>query len=525
MDRSDSTSQNESVEIDVIVPVYNAAATLRETISSAMRQVWTGPPPTNGEIVVYVCCYDDASTDESWSILLELEQTYRTEKESHVIEEPVSNSQDDRLESHLVISTAPEGSCSRGAGYARNRAVELRSQSTVKHRFLCWLDSDDIMHPTRIYHQVTAMLDIANATKRQKTLLGCQFDRIPSDATWHYTQWANKLTDKRLALERFREVTVIQPTWMMCRERFEELGGYLEAPQVHDSSFSLSDWLKLSSTKRWRLVHAQFETPSTLRVAEDLRFFHEHLYHENGRLQLCRTAGPPFVSYRHRVGQSQCALTPRKLLLHLRVAALEKTVLSQGHKFVVWGAGRDGKDFVKALSPGVRQRLYCMVDVDEEKIARGFYEYRTRQQPILEEGWKIPIVHFSLLCKRFGRREVMYRAWKHYEEDEHPGTNCDNGPVFGRIDKSKTNLELCSSAGTPDRITASQDDRDKPTSKKRKLGTASTRHDPGLASIDIGILPELPVVVCVAMYRTKGALEKNVGLIERNEGIDLWHFS
>jgi hypothetical protein len=32
-------------------------------------------------------------------------------------------------------------------------------------------------------------------------------------------------------------------------------------------------------------------------------------------------------------------------------------------------------------------------------------------------------------------------------------------------------------------------------------------------------------VVCVAMYRTGGALEHNVKSIGRTEGVDLWHFS
>ena len=36
---------------------------------------------------------------------------------------------------------------------------------------------------------------------------------------------------------------------------------------------------------------------------------------------------------------------------------------------------------------------------------------------------------------------------------------------------------------------------------------------------------KLPVVVCVAMYRTNGVLEKNCSMIGRNEGEDLWHFS
>merc|ERR1712154_346791 len=39
------------------------------------------------------------------------------------------------------------------------------------------------------------------------------------------------------------------------------------------------------------------------------------------------------------------------------------------------------------------------------------------------------------------------------------------------------------------------------------------------------LLPTLPVVVCVAMYRTNGVLESNVMSIGRTEGDDLWFFS
>ena len=38
-------------------------------------------------------------------------------------------------------------------------------------------------------------------------------------------------------------------------------------------------------------------------------------------------------------------------------------------------------------------------------------------------------------------------------------------------------------------------------------------------------LTSLPVIVCVAMYRTNGVLEQNVASIGRKEGYDLWHFS
>lgn len=42
----------------------------------------------------------------------------------------------------------------------------------------------------------------------------------------HYTTWLNQLTNDDLNLYQYREVIVIQPTWMMSRETFDRVGGY-----------------------------------------------------------------------------------------------------------------------------------------------------------------------------------------------------------------------------------------------------------------------------------------------------------
>ena len=128
------------------------------------------------------------------------------------------------MQMKLLIGSALKGTSSRGAGYARNQAVKLRdnyeqSQSTTNNEqkleaggesdhFLCILDSDDIMHSTRIAEQTHAML-LLNDELREKTLMGCRFDRIPKDSTQHYARWANSLSDERVFLEQFRECTLV----------------------------------------------------------------------------------------------------------------------------------------------------------------------------------------------------------------------------------------------------------------------------------------------------------------------------
>ena len=182
------------------------------------------------------------------------------------------------IRTRLLVGRAPIGSTSRGAGYARNRAASLRdillpdddvyddedfdddrddneneendyrggggsssvpiddggenaekgtggrrdrrrkSRPHSRHRYLCILDADDVMRPTRIAEQALAAMNITDENERHRTLLGCQFDRIPRDSTLHYATWANAISDERLYLERYRECTLVSGS--MAEERW-----------------------------------------------------------------------------------------------------------------------------------------------------------------------------------------------------------------------------------------------------------------------------------------------------------------
>ena len=43
-----------------------------------------------------------------------------------------------------------------------------------------------------------------------------------------YTRWANELTPAELWTHRYRECTLIQPTWFISRATFDSVGGYWE---------------------------------------------------------------------------------------------------------------------------------------------------------------------------------------------------------------------------------------------------------------------------------------------------------
>ncbi|KAL3774657.1 hypothetical protein HJC23_002466 [Cyclotella cryptica] len=540
------------IKVDVIIAVHNAESTIEETVRSAMNQVipdhllekrltytHANDDVTDFSIVnihfdVLVCCYNDASTDKSLEILHRLEHDF-SKSSSADNERSASAECKIVIPSKLFTGTASQDTPSRGAGYARNQAVKLRekfeqSQKPTRkpmHHFLCILDSDDIMHPTRIAEQTYAMLALGFDNDSQhlcnKTLMGCQFDRIPKDSTWHYQNWANSLSDERVYLEQFRECTLIQPTWFFSKDWFISLGGYLEAPEMLHEKRGMKRKLDNSSdemkTQHYQLVHSSelMKPPdassgtetTTLRLAEDLRLFYAHL-HSSGYLHLHRTSHP-LVSYRHRSGMSQSSSTPRKLLLKLRAKAWEDLVYYGRRKrgrssyctiwskngFAIWGAGRDGKDFLKALSPDVAASVVCFVDVDKKKIE----EIKWYDNPAL--GKRIPIWHFSVLRSSKSNASVSQA-------------------MFGRIDKRKASAL----SHLQNHFVSDQESyTDQSTKVSEKMERQHATSDLNNSPITQDELTTLPVVVCVAMYRTSGAMESNVASIGRIEGENLWHMS
>lgn len=93
--------------VSVLVPAYNAARTIVETLSSVLRQTY----PSIEVIVV-----NDGSTDATGSILADLETSAR----------------------NLVVISAPNG----GQCRARNRALGV-----AKGKYVAPLDADDLWHP------------------------------------------------------------------------------------------------------------------------------------------------------------------------------------------------------------------------------------------------------------------------------------------------------------------------------------------------------------------------------------------
>jgi glycosyltransferase involved in cell wall biosynthesis len=539
-------TNSETIYVDIIIPVHNAAATIKDTVCSALNQDLPNHASKSSDelgrhlhalddiiIDIAVCCHDDGSTDDSFKILQDMKRSMEEKK--------YDEDQSPRIT--FLISQTTDGKA-YGAGAARNRAVSLRKINKGimdNNHFLCLLDSDDIMHNHRVAEQVSVMLNLPKNEMHQ-TLLGSNFNRTPAESTWHYTHWANNLTDERLMLERFREVTILQPTWMLTRKRFDLLGGYIEASTNISIEESVTTEERMRDVKKasvYKLIHPEHDTKQTLRVAEDLRFFYAHLRYPkkvpgqededesctpsgmSGKLKLHRTK-EPLVTYRHRAGQSQSSSTPRRLLLQLRAKALEDTILrcekswmyDQERReggFVIWGAGRDGKDFFKSLSPEIRAHVRCFVDVDEKKIKNGYYVSPVSTN---KEKCRIPIVHFSLLVSSDTLRKEMTESWINGD------TSSKHDEISGKISKKRPRSI---DSGVEKTIITNVTKKEKHKTGQRLLHNIGRKDVDNLALLDK--LKELPVVVCVAMYRTNGVLERNVKNIGRVEGINLWHFS
>ena len=77
--------------------------------------------------------------------------------------------------------------------------------------------------------------------------------------------------------------------------------------------------------------------------------------------------------------------------MQVRAQAFEERILpmKSWEKFIVWGAGRDAKNFMNEISPAARARVEAMIDIDPRKTGR---QYTNSQAP---DQAPVPIVHFS----------------------------------------------------------------------------------------------------------------------------------
>ena len=283
--------------VTCVVPAFNAAQTIDACLASLLAQ--------RTDIPIEVIVVDDGSEDGTAAMVERWQDRFaRLQMSLRVIRQPVNG----------------------GAARARNAGIEQAS-----YDWILTCDADDTSRPQR----VEALRRAAETqTDAKNTLFGSRFSRHPPDATERYAEWANTLTPERLHLERFRECTLIQPTWFFHRDLWRNAGRY-------DGDGGTCD---------------------------DLRFFLRHV----SRGGLLHRVEEDLVVYTLSEGLS--SMTHRKALVRCRVAAFSQQILDgpwRGRKIHVWGAGRDGRCFLNELALlGRANAVEALYDVDAAKIGK-----------------------------------------------------------------------------------------------------------------------------------------------------------
>ncbi|KNC47648.1 glycosyltransferase family 2 protein [Thecamonas trahens ATCC 50062] len=319
MSKGEGGSSMHGVLVSVLIPCKNTGELLKPCLASIAE---------SSHRPLEVCLYDDGSDDDG--VTLGIIAEYASNAPQGISVVIGSRSQSD------------DGAPSIGA--ARNAVAALASGD-----FLCWLDSDDVMLPCRIAGSLETYFAKRAESGCDHVLVGSRFVRDPPGSTPRYAAWANSLSQDQLVTHRFRECTLIQPTWFLPRASFAWIGGYEAAGLAEDFKFLLT-WVCRGG------VLARLDA-----------------------VALVYTYSAGSLSWK----------VPQALLRKIRVEAFEQQVLGIGGEagaarpatlpaqpwaaFAIWGAGKDAKAFFRALSDEAKARVTCFADIDPAKLSVGTY--------------------------------------------------------------------------------------------------------------------------------------------------------
>ncbi|KAG7223760.1 hypothetical protein INR49_026442 [Caranx melampygus] len=227
-----------TVDVSIIMPVYNASCWLDDCLQAILQQDFTGS--------MELSVYDDASTDDSREVV----EGWRERLEGRGIS---------------VVTSSHNSAQPRGVGYAKNKAI---SQSCGK--YLCFQDADDVMLPQRVRLQHQSSLLHPNS------LIGCRVRRLPEGSTERYTRWINTITQDQLITQAYTShgPTVVMPTWFCSRNWFLTVGPFDEGGKgVPEDLFFFYQSLRqgggLSRVNECLLIYRYHEKAATHSVTEE----------------------------------------------------------------------------------------------------------------------------------------------------------------------------------------------------------------------------------------------------------------
>jgi glycosyltransferase involved in cell wall biosynthesis len=168
--------------ISILIPAYNAAEWVGDTIRSALNQTWS-----NTELIFV----DDGSEDETFAL--------------------ASNFASKKVK--VVKQT------NQGAAAARNHAYSL-----AQGDFIQWLDADDLLAPEKIELQVHAWESFRNPRLLLSSAWG-SFYHQPSRAKYKTTSlWADLAPVEWLSRKLGENLFMQTGTWLVSRELSEAAG-------------------------------------------------------------------------------------------------------------------------------------------------------------------------------------------------------------------------------------------------------------------------------------------------------------
>ncbi len=182
--------------VSVIIPCYNAAATIAETVDSALAQA-------ADRVTVEVIVINDGSTDSSLEVAR-------------------------RFEPQIRVLTGPN----QGASAARNRGI---AESTGQ--WIVFLDADDIMEPRSLIQNLTA------ARTQNADVVICDWIDFDDDGSGSFVERAHRSIDWP-AMQADPEIAIATRVWaptaaiLYSRTIVERIGGFNpRLPIIQDARF------------------------------------------------------------------------------------------------------------------------------------------------------------------------------------------------------------------------------------------------------------------------------------------------
>ena len=290
------------IQISIIIPIHNAKYYLDECLYSIYNQ--------NTALTYEICCCIDNSTDNSLEIVNQWKFILNILK---------------NIKLSYICAPINKNNKGNGCGYARNKSLELSIG-----KYICLQDADDIMMEDRLELQYTYYKKLEKQYNNQFILMGSNFERYPANSTSRYSNWLNRLTSEQCYYQRYKECTIIAPTWFYSRQVYNKVGKF------NDNG------------------------------PEDLDYFYRCIDHQ---IKICKFIDKKLIKYRYHYLQQSYKIS-RKILIKLRVNAFTRQILDKydkwtKHGFIIWGCGRDGK------------YVYNLLLNKYKKLVKYFFRYRS----------------------------------------------------------------------------------------------------------------------------------------------------